>query len=430
MRQDEFVCADIETLLTWVLTDLKEKHEVFGFPEEIFFTPKVSDPFRMRRFGRLLETPIGVAAGPHTQMTQNIVSAYLCGARYIELKTIQVLDELEVTKPCIDMTDEGYNCEWSQELRLDESFDQYLNAFILLYILRDMFQWGEGADPGFIFNMSAGYNLEGIRSPKVQRFFDRMADCSTELEEKIARVEAIYPRVRELEIPTCLSDNLTVSTMHGCPPDEVEKIGRYFIEERGLHTTIKFNPTLLGADRVREILNDRLGYETRVPDEAFAHDLKYDDAVDLIASLRKSAEARGVQFSLKLTNTLETENVEQNLPDKEPTVYMSGRALHPISINLAARLQEAFDGALDISFAGGVNAFNLVDTLACGLRPVTVSSDLLKPGGYGRLSQYLEILGREMVERNAATLEDLSLSRSGGEDPRQAALETLKAYAK
>ncbi len=429
MRPDEFVCADIETLLQWVLRDLEERREIFGIPEELFFTPKATDPFRMRRFGKLLETPLGVAAGPHTQLAQNIISAYLCGARYIELKTIQVLDELEVTKPCIDMTDEGYNCEWSQELRLDQSFDQYLNAFILLYILRDKFQW-ESAEPGFIFNMSAGYNLEGIRSPKVQRFLDRMADCTAELEEKIARVAPIYPRVRQLEIPTRLSDNLTVSTMHGCPPDEVEKIGRYFIEERGLHTTIKFNPTLLGPDRLREILNDRLGYATRVPDAAFEHDLKYEDALDLIASLLKSAEARGVRFSLKLTNTLETENIEQNLPDGEPTVYMSGRALHPISINLAARLQEAFDGHLDISFAGGVDCFNIVDTLACGLRPVTMSSDILKPGGYGRLSQYLEILGNEMSAREIPSLEALPLSRTDTDDPREAALRVLKAYAK
>ena len=55
-----------------------------------------------------METPLGVAAGPHTQLSQNILAAWLCGARYIELKTVQVLDELNVTKPCIDLADEGY----------------------------------------------------------------------------------------------------------------------------------------------------------------------------------------------------------------------------------------------------------------------------------------------------------------------------------
>ena len=52
-----------------------------------------------------------------------------------------------------------------------------------------------------------------------------------------------------------------------------------------------------------------------------------------------------MSFNIKLTNTLETKNQEQNLPKNEQMVYMSGRSLHPISINLAAHLQEEFQGA-------------------------------------------------------------------------------------
>ena len=87
-----------------------------------------------------METPIGVAAGPQTQLAQHIVISWLTGARFIELKTIQTLDEIEVSKPCIDMQDEGYNCEWSQELKISESFDQYLNAWIIIHILKDKFK--------------------------------------------------------------------------------------------------------------------------------------------------------------------------------------------------------------------------------------------------------------------------------------------------
>ena len=123
---------------------------------------------------------VWLLAGPHTQLSQNLIAAWLTGARYLELKTVQVLDELEVTKPCIDMTDEGYNCEWSQELKLDQSFDEYLNAWIILHILKDKFGWGPSEERGFIFNMSVGYNLEGILSPTVQRFLDRMQDCAEE----------------------------------------------------------------------------------------------------------------------------------------------------------------------------------------------------------------------------------------------------------
>ncbi len=429
MKKDKFSCVDLEVLLPWMLRDLKKKNEIFGIVRDLFFVPDERDPFRLTRYGRMLETPLGIAAGPHTQLAQNIVAGYLCGARYIELKTIQILDDLEVTKPCIDMRDEGYNCEWSQELRLDESFNEYLNAFILLYILRDLLGWGGSEEPGFIFNMSAGYNLEGILSPPVQRFFDRMTDCSRELSEKIERIAPIYPRIRDLNIPPRISDNITVSTMHGCPPDEVEKIGRYFIEERGFHTTIKLNPTLLGPDRLRDILNHRLGYEVTVPDEAFGHDLKYEDGVALIETLTTAARKKGVVFSLKLTNTLETANVYQNLPKNEAMVYMSGRALHPISINLARRLQEHFGGKLDISFSAGVNCFNVAEVLACGLRPVTVSSDLLKPGGYGRLSQYLEVLSERMAETRAGGLDEFVLKQAATSDPAEARLTNLRRYA-
>ena len=53
--------------------------------------------------------PLALAPGPATQMAQNIIVSWLVGARLIELKTIQTLDELDVNKPCIDVEDEGYN---------------------------------------------------------------------------------------------------------------------------------------------------------------------------------------------------------------------------------------------------------------------------------------------------------------------------------
>ena len=168
---DRFTCCPIGRLLRWILQEEKQG-QIFGIRKELFFVPQPVDAFKIQRYGQTLETPIGVAAGPHTQLSQNIISAWLTGARYMELKTIQTLDELEVTKPCIDMTDEGYNCEWSQELKLEQSFDEYLNAWIILHILKDKFGWGQSNSRGFIFNMSVGYNLEGILNKNVQKFLD------------------------------------------------------------------------------------------------------------------------------------------------------------------------------------------------------------------------------------------------------------------
>jgi putative selenate reductase len=436
----KFTCCPIEKLLQWILAE--EKHgQIFGIHQELFFVPQPDDPFKMQRYGQTLDTPIGVAAGPHTQLSQNIICAWLTGARYLELKTVQTLDELTVTKPCIDMTDEGYNCEWSQELKLEQSFNEYLNAWIILHILQDRFGWGKPDSRGFIFNMSVGYNLEGILKPNVQSFLDEMADCTAQKAAKIDILAEIYPRVRDLRIPERLTDNITISTMHGCPPNEVQKIGRYFIEERKLHTTVKLNPTLLGPDQLRNILNLELGFDAEVPDAAFEHDLKYEAGVALIKSLRASAENAGVEFNLKLTNTLETLNRDPNLPDNEQMVYMSGRALHPITIALARRLQNEFNGELDISFSAGVDCFNVSDVLACNMRPVTVCSDILKPGGYGRLGQYLEEISKSFAEAGAGSIEafiaaraqtnNFSRTRGAGihQSEARAGLKNLQSYA-
>ncbi|MFC1618899.1 putative selenate reductase subunit YgfK [Candidatus Neomarinimicrobiota bacterium] len=427
---DRLAPVPIERLARWLFDEGQPDYRL-GIPRELFFYPQAGDVFGMERYGRRLETPLGVAAGPHTQLAQNIVAAWLMGARYLELKTVQTLDDIPVTKPCIDMGDEGYNCEWSQELSLDESFGEYLNAWILIHLLRNSPEWsGRNTGDGFIFNMSVGYNLEGILKPNVQRFLDRMADCRTGKEARLKALIPHYPVLKKFEIPDRISDNITLSTMHGCPPEEIEQIGRYFIEERGLNTSIKLNPTLLGPEQVRQVLNDSCGFPVEVPDAAFDHDLKLDDALALIGALQQSALDHQVQFGLKLTNTLETRNISGRLPDTEDMLYMSGRALHPISIRLAAVLQEQFKGQLDISFCAGVDCFNLAQTMACNLRPATVCTDLLKPGGYTRLRQYLEELEREIRAVGAENLDGYILKTAGmDEDISQAGWRNLGSYA-
>jgi putative selenate reductase len=386
---DHFSIISLASLLEMILKQYNHHKSIFGIAEEQFFNPQKHPGLKTERFKQMLETPIGVAAGPHSQMAQNIVAAWLTGARFIELKTIQTLDELEVSKPCIDMQDEGYNCEWSQELKINDSFDQYLNAWIIIHVLRDFFGWNEQQDPGVIFNMSVGYNYEGILKDNVQWFFNKMNDASAELKGKIESIKSIYPEVENLKINPQISNNITLSTMHGCPPEEIEMIGNYLIDKKKIHTAIKLNPTLLGQEKLNEIMQAS-GFETQVPDIAFEHDLKYADAVGIIQRLKAKAEKQKVQFSIKLTNTLESLNHKDVFPEHEKMMYMSGRALHPISMNVAYKLQKEFDNELDISFSGGADAFNIADIINCGLSPVTVCSDLLKPGGYGRLQQYID----------------------------------------
>ena len=425
---EAFSPVPIETLFHLIQTDFSLHQEIFGIPESLFFNPDISPDISMKMFGKKLQTPIGVAAGPHTQMAQNIISAWLCGARYIELKTIQTLDELEISKPCIDMQDEGYNCEWSQELRIEESIDEYVKAWVLIHLLHYKFGF-KSSSPGVIFNMSVGYNYEGILKDNVQKFLQSMSDCSVLKNEMMDKLSAFYPAIRQIEIPDRISDNITLSTMHGCPPDEIEKIGHYLLDEKRLHTLIKLNPTLLGKVELRKILNETLQFKTHVPDLAFEHDLKYADAIGIIQRLQHTAEKQKLFFGVKLTNTLESLNHKNIFPAKESMMYMSGRALHPISILVVKKLQNEFEGKLNISFSAGADCFNITDILACNLKPVTICSDILKPGGYGRLQQYVENLCSDMQALNSNSIEDLALKKATDTNFEIAALININRYA-
>ena len=418
---DKFYPTPLPQLLEIILEQLKNG-EVLGLTKDLFFRPEEKDFFKTQYLNTQLDSPIGVAAGPQTQLSQNIVVAWLSGARFIELKTVQTLDELEISKPCIDMQDEGYNCEWSQELKIHQAFDEYLNAWIIIHILQNELNF---ANLGTIFNMSVGYDLQGIMKPNVQWFLDKMTNAENELKEKIKEIEHIYPDVKNLKIPAQITDNITLSTMHGCPPDEIEQIANYLISERKLNTIIKLNPTLLGKQKLLEIIENS-GFNTRVPDIAFEHDLKYNDAKSMISRLLSIAQKNKVFFGIKLTNTLESSNNKDIFDKSNEMMYMSGRALHPISINIARKIQNDFNGKLNISFSGGADAFNIVDIMACGIKPITVSSDLLKPGGYGRLHQYYDILRK--FNDKFKSIDELITDKIS-DNVQKSALEKLNKYA-
>jgi putative selenate reductase len=424
------------TQLRRVLMEYERKRAIFDIPAPLFYTPRKRGGLRHEHgglcheaasteacatqasdlFGRRLDTPIGPSAGPHTQLSQNIVASWLCGGRFIELKTVQVRDDLVIPRPCIDMTDEGYNVEWSQELRLDESAHEYVVAWALMHVLPRILGWEAGqagtdaTGPGAIFDMSVGYDLAGIRDPRMTRFMDVLEDASEPLDRIAATIRSEFPRFADVEIPRRIANSVTLSTMHGCPPDEIERIARYCLEERGLHTVVKLNPTLLGKEAVLAILHEQLGFtDIRIPDSVFDHDLQYDRAVSLITSLKSVAATRGLTFGVKLSNTLAMTNHAGRLPGGE--MYMSGRALYPVTMRLYDRLLHEFDGNLHVSYSAGVDAENVASVVACGALPVTGCTDLLKPGGVGRMTQWLERLQEAMEACDVASLSDLSRDR-------------------
>ena len=406
-------------LLTRIMEEYRASRSVFGLHESLWY--RKADQRRVSIMREQCDLPLGPAAGPHTQLSQNIVAAYLSGSRFIELKTVQILDSLEIEKPCIDAADEAYNTEWSTELSLDKAWQEYARAWIALHLIEEL--WGLGGSRtgsdgrSFIFNMSVGYNMEGIEQQRMQQFIGRMTDPRGEVlfQGWLDEMESMLPdllagsglelapdaaaRVRERAAsPICSS--VTLSTMHGCPPDEIESICRYMLSEKRLDTYVKLNPTLLGFHDVRSIL-DGLGYDyVQLDRDGFDHDLKYHDAVGILKRLRRHAGSVGRGFGVKLTNTLAVRNNRHQLPGDQ--MYLSGRALYPLAINLAARLSREFDGDLPISYCAGITVHNAAAVLSTGIRPLTLCTVLLKPGGYGRqlqIARQLEQVADWQTER-------------------------------
>ena len=388
-----------EQLVDWVLQEKKKRGTVFGQHHAY----RADGTHNRTMFGHTLETPIGPAAGPHTQMTQNIVAAYYAGSRFFELKTVQIMDGEElaacINRPCIKADDEGYNCEWSTELTVPQAMEEYIKAWFLLKVIAKEF--GLGDMNGFQFNVSVGYDLAGIQSPKVDTFLNSMKHaedteifkhCKAYLLEHADWFEHVTTEDIE-QIPPEICNSVTLSTLHGCPPQEIERIAMYLLTEKGFHTFIKCNPTLLGYEFARKTM-DEMGYDyIQFGDFHFKDDLQYEDAVPMLTRLMNTAKERNLEFGVKITNTFPVDVKQNELPSEE--MYMSGKSLYPLSISLAAKLAKEFDGRLRISYSGGADYYNIERIVDAGIWPVTVATTLLKPGGYQRLTQMAKLLDKE-----------------------------------
>jgi putative selenate reductase len=155
----------LAALATRMLREFDTRQEIFDLPARRFVLGETRHDLSVRLHGHTAATPFGPAAGPHTQLAQNIVLSWLAGGRFIELKTVQVIDRLTLPRPCIDMQTLGFNVEWSQELTLEQSLEEYVKASMLIRMLEASGRLKMA--PGFgrtVFDMSVGYDLAGIRS--------------------------------------------------------------------------------------------------------------------------------------------------------------------------------------------------------------------------------------------------------------------------
>lgn len=383
-------------LMHWIMSEYEQKKSIFGIEKIV----KHENGQALPIYEEKIESPFGPAAGPNSQLAQNIVAAYVAGSRFFELKTVQVMDGADlaacISRPCIIAGDECYNCEWSTELYVPQAFDEYVKAWVACKLIAK--EYGLGDPDAFVFNMSVGYDLEGIKSPKVDKYINDMIEAkdtevfkecinwALEHVNEFRNVDEEYIR----NISSNVSSSITESTLHGCPPAEIERIATYLITEKHLNTFIKCNPTLLGYEYARKRL-DGLGFDyVAFDDHHFLEDLQWADAVPMLHRLYDLCREKGLEFGVKITNTFPVDVTRNELPSSE--MYMAGRALFPLSIHVARLLTEEFQGRLRISYSGGATIENIKELFDAGIWPITMATNILKPGGYQRMSQIADEL--------------------------------------
>ena len=414
---DVMKVISFEKLLEITLKDYYTKGKIFGIEEKDFYRD-IDNSIEMNFCNEYLRFPIGPAAGPHTQLAQNFIAGYLTGCRYFEPKTVQIVDGKDmqemIERPCIDAKNVGYNVEWSTELTVKEAKEEYIKASILLQVIG--IELGLSDVKDFIFNISVGYDLEGIKSDKISNFIDDLKDCKdTDVYKE--SIEILKKNIKSFKrfkledidkISSKITNIITLSTMHGCKASEILDIATHLIENKKINTLLKCNSTLLGYSNVRKILND-LGYEDiELNPKDFENDLKFDVAKEIISKLLKVAKDNDLIFGVKLTNTLPVINNKNIMPGS--AMYMSGKPLYPIAINVAKLIASEFKDII-ISMSGGIDKNNVLDVFSTGIAPITIATLYLKPKGY--------------INNNAVLNEMKKL----GEAPKELDLEKLNILA-
>lgn len=432
--------ASFLDLLDRIHLEFEQQNAIFDFPRRKWYQPDPAGPDLSVLFhGQPAATPVGPASGPHNQLAQNLILSWLAGSRIIELKTVQINDHLTISRPCIDAANVCYNVEWSQELTLEQSLQEYVAGTMLIHLLRcgNFFPGIDMAGPlgATLYDMSVGYDLAGIQSKPVTAFIRGMKNATAVIDRLRSRIPARYRRLRDLDYPTSISDSITLSTFHGCPADEIERICLFLLSEMDVNIIVKMNPPMLGQPELERLLHEVMGFtEIQVPPSAYSATLQFDEAVAMCRRLAGVAARMGRSFGAKFSNTLEVVNHRRRFTADNRTMYLSGPPLHVITLTLAEQFRQAVGPAFPISFSAGVDQDNFADMVATGCVPVTTCTDLLKPGGYGRLPKYLANLIEAMSGVSARCIGDFILDAFGqretaGEDVDRAATANMSIVA-
>ena len=405
-------------LVTRLYREPLVQNSLFGLPRAKWYRPQPDDPdLTVHALGGVAGNPAGPATGPHTQLAQNMLLAYAAGGRVLELKTVQADLSTNPSRPYINVGDIGLCRDWGDGLFIRDALQQFVAGAMLIELFRrDRDVAGAFADNlggAVIYDVSVGYDLAGIRRDRVRGFLHSMRSAATVIEHLRAQVPREFTFARQHTYPIRIANQVTIATRPSSRPEEIEAIGELLIGQHDFDVSIKLCPTVLGGERLRELLRDTLGYDWLDVPLAVQHGMRLAEAIDVCRRLRAYAKQCGRQFGLKVSNALPVVERDGVTPAHDAQRYLSGKPLHVIGLSLASELRKRLGADVPLGFSGGVDRHNFAATVACGFSPVTTCTDLLRSGGYGRLQSYLSALVQEMEKVGAARLDEFVLNRYG-----------------
>ncbi len=376
-----------EKLMGMMLEEYRAEGSIFGVKD--FYK---AGRARLPIFGMRIENPVGPGAGPVTQTAQGIIAAYLAGARFFELKTVAAETEAS-SKPSTSIGDRTFSSEHPAELPLAESFGEYVKAWYAIKLISTAFELG--VPEGFVFNMSVSGNLSDLQSEKLNSFIEGLKsaeytnvwrECENWARAHMDELDGIDGTYLS-DISPRVSASVVYAPKEGMTAAEIEEAAAYLIEEKRLHTFVRLSPDLLGYYSIRGIL-DINGYEDiEISKERMDSGAAYEDLKPVFNRLQSKADAKRLEFGVKVSDGLIVEKAK-DMPVAGGR--LTGRALFPIAFSLAEKIANDFGGGLRICFAGGADYFTAAKLFNAGIWPITVVSDMIRPGGLARFKQMAE----------------------------------------
>lgn len=401
----------LEKHLESIIKEFTIYGSIYGYPKQGFYKNQYPVDTQIR--DKNIITPIGIAAGPHSQLAHNIVLSFLHGARTFELKLAQRPDDLEVLKYGRFKGNGTSGNGWNQTVDLGILKKEFINAYLLLKALESEEILGIEKGHTFyrtLFDLSVGVDLRGITSARMKNWMNRLVNGSECIGEALDQLPERFSFLKGRSISPFVANSVTLSVFHGCSVEEVESIACYLMEEFNLHLNVKMCPTLLPLPEVERFVYEEMGGGGWELDPTlFETESTFGAYVSLLRRLRKIANEKGLQFGVKISNAIvlkrpiDREREQPIIP--QPITFI-------LSMFLLKHLRDHLGLNFPLSFSGGINQYNIAQIVSCGVFPTTVSTDLFRVGGYKRLAQQMKCLADSMVDVGARDIDSFIRARA------------------